>query len=91
MTIMPQCHIRGVRSVELVATNFEEASRFYQDVWDLQPVESRDGTRLFRRVARMSEATSGILDAWRKRPACRSAHAGYDRAGAGTKYRSRRA
>ena len=45
---MPQCHIRGVRSVELVATNFEEAARFYQDIWGLQPVESRDGTRLFR-------------------------------------------
>src|SRR5713101_7735402 len=39
---------RGERSVELVATNFEEAARFYQDIWGLQPVESRDGTRLFR-------------------------------------------
>ena len=46
--IMPQCHIRGVRSVELVATNFEEAARFYESVWGLQPVPSRDGARLFR-------------------------------------------
>ena len=29
---MADCSIRGVRSVELVATNFEEADRFYQEV-----------------------------------------------------------
>ena len=29
---MPQCLIRGVRSVELVATNLDEATRFYESV-----------------------------------------------------------
>jgi predicted enzyme related to lactoylglutathione lyase len=45
---MPQCVVRGVRSVELVATNFEEAARFYEGVWHLRPVEVRDGVRLYR-------------------------------------------
>ena len=48
---MPQCLVRGVRSVELVATNFEEAGRFYENVWGLRPVESREGTRLYRGTA----------------------------------------
>src|SRR5258708_10770526 len=45
---MADCSIRGVRSVELVATNFEEADRFYREVWHLRPVEARDGARLYR-------------------------------------------
>ena len=45
---MPQCAVRGVRSVDLVATNFEEAGRFYESVWGLAPVESRDGALLYR-------------------------------------------
>ena len=35
---MPACLIRGVRSVELVATNLDEAARFYEEVWGLAPV-----------------------------------------------------
>src|SRR5262245_27439070 len=31
----------GVRSVELVATNIEEAGRFYESVWHLAPVAAR--------------------------------------------------
>ena len=45
---MPQCVVRGVRSVELVATNFEEAGRFYESVWHLDPVAARAGMRLYR-------------------------------------------
>jgi catechol 2,3-dioxygenase-like lactoylglutathione lyase family enzyme len=48
---MPDCFIRGVRSVELVATNFEEAARFYEGVWGLAPVHSGEGTRLYRGTA----------------------------------------
>ena len=33
---MPQCLVRGVRSVELVATNIDEATRFYETVWNLR-------------------------------------------------------
>ena len=46
------CLIRGVRSVELVATNFEEAGRFYETVWGLEPleqsVETAGDARLYR-------------------------------------------
>jgi hypothetical protein len=45
---MPDCLIRGVRSVDLGATNFEEAHKFYEGVWNLRPVEARDGARLYR-------------------------------------------
>ena len=45
---MPQCVVRGVRSVELVATNFEEADRFYEGVWHLEPVAAGEGARLYR-------------------------------------------
>jgi catechol 2,3-dioxygenase-like lactoylglutathione lyase family enzyme len=37
---MPSCLVRGVRSVELVATNLEEAARFYEMVWGLTSVET---------------------------------------------------
>src|SRR5437879_4604369 len=45
---MADCLIRGVRSVELVATNLEEADKFYQGVWNLRPVGARDGARRYR-------------------------------------------
>jgi len=48
---MTKSVIRGVRSVELVATNFEEAGRFYESVWGLKPVPSRSWIcerRIFR-------------------------------------------
>ena len=48
---MSQCLIRGVRSIELVATNFEEAGRFYETVWGLRPVPSPDCTRFYRGTA----------------------------------------
>jgi catechol 2,3-dioxygenase len=48
VTIVPTCLIRGVRSVELAATNLSEASRFYEEVWGLRLVMERDGARLFR-------------------------------------------
>ena len=48
---MQQCRVRGVRSVELAATNFEEAGRFYESVWGLRPVEARDGVQLYRGTA----------------------------------------
>lgn len=43
--------VQGVRSIEIVATNFEEAGRFYETVWGLTPVPSADGTRLYRGTA----------------------------------------
>jgi catechol 2,3-dioxygenase-like lactoylglutathione lyase family enzyme len=42
------CLIRGVRSVELIASNLDEASRFYENVWGLAPVETRNDSRYFR-------------------------------------------
>ena len=45
---MPSCLIRGVRSVELVASNVEEAAGFYESVWGLLPVESGNRARHFR-------------------------------------------
>src|ERR1700716_3846426 len=45
---MADCSIRGVRSIDLVATNFEEADKFYEGVWNLRPVGARDGARLYR-------------------------------------------
>jgi catechol 2,3-dioxygenase-like lactoylglutathione lyase family enzyme len=45
---MPSCLIRGVRSVELATTNIEEAARFYETVWMLEPVETRNAARYFR-------------------------------------------
>ncbi len=48
---MAQCLVQGVRSIEIVATNFEEAGRFYETVWGLRPVASGDGMRLYRGTA----------------------------------------
>lgn len=48
---MAQCLVRGVRSVELVATNFEEAGKFYESVWGLEPVAARNGAQLYRGTA----------------------------------------
>ena len=48
---MPECLVRGVRSVALVATNIDEASRFYETVWHLQRVETRNDARYFRGTA----------------------------------------
>jgi catechol 2,3-dioxygenase-like lactoylglutathione lyase family enzyme len=45
---MPSCLIRGVRSVELATTNLEEAARFYETIWMLEPVETRNASRYFR-------------------------------------------
>jgi catechol 2,3-dioxygenase-like lactoylglutathione lyase family enzyme len=45
------CLVRGVRSVELVATNLDEAARFYESVWNLTPVEARNDARYFRGTA----------------------------------------
>jgi len=49
---MPPCLIRGVRSVELVASNLDEAARFYETVWDLTAVEARNDARYFRGTGR---------------------------------------
>jgi catechol-2,3-dioxygenase len=43
--------IRGVRSVELVATNLEEAARFYETVWNLTPVAQNNDAHYFRGTA----------------------------------------
>jgi len=49
---MPPCLIRGVRSVELVASNLDEAARFYETVWNLTAVEARNDARYFRGTGR---------------------------------------
>jgi len=49
---MSSCLVRGVRSIDLVATNLEEASRFYENVWRLEPVEARNDSRYFRGTSR---------------------------------------
>jgi catechol 2,3-dioxygenase-like lactoylglutathione lyase family enzyme len=45
---MTPCLIRGVRNVELVASNLEEASHFYETVWGLAPIETRNDSSYFR-------------------------------------------
>ena len=45
---MPACPIRGVRSIELVASNLDEAARFYETVWNLAPVVASNEARYFR-------------------------------------------
>ena len=45
---MPQCLVRGLRSIELVATNLEEAASFYETIWGLTPVEQRNDAHYFR-------------------------------------------
>jgi len=49
---MPQCLIRGLRSIDLVATNLDEATRFYEDVWGLTTVERRNDAIYFRGTQR---------------------------------------
>jgi catechol 2,3-dioxygenase len=49
---MTPCLIRGVRSIELVTGNLQEASRFYETVWGLAPVEERNNSRYFRATGR---------------------------------------
>jgi catechol 2,3-dioxygenase-like lactoylglutathione lyase family enzyme/predicted enzyme related to lactoylglutathione lyase len=46
--MLTPCLIRGVRSVDLVASNLGEAARFYEDVWYLAPVERRNEAQYFR-------------------------------------------
>jgi catechol 2,3-dioxygenase-like lactoylglutathione lyase family enzyme len=48
---MSSCLIRGVRSVELAATNLEEAARFYETVWNLTPVAQNNNAHYFRGTA----------------------------------------
>src|SRR5579864_9168592 len=48
---MSECLIRGVRSVELVVTNLEEAARFYETVWNLTPVAQNNNAHYFRGTA----------------------------------------
>jgi catechol 2,3-dioxygenase len=45
------CLVRGVRSIALAATNLDEASRFYETVWGLAPVEVDGNRRFFRGTA----------------------------------------
>lgn len=49
---MPECLVRGVRSVELVASNLDEAARFYETVWNLAPVGADNDARYFRGTGR---------------------------------------
>ena len=63
---MPQCLIRGVRSVELVATNFEEAAPLLRGVWGLQPVPSRDGARFFAAPAPITTSSACIAGRGRR-------------------------
>ena len=48
---MPECPIRGLRSVEMVATNLEEAARFYESVWNFTLTEKRNDAAYFRGTA----------------------------------------
>src|SRR5580700_5474109 len=48
---MPECPIRGLRGIEMVVTNLEEAARFYETVWNLTPVERRNDAIYFRGTA----------------------------------------
>jgi len=45
---MPQCLIGGLRSIELVATNLDEATHFYETVWGLTSIERRNDAIYFR-------------------------------------------
>jgi catechol 2,3-dioxygenase-like lactoylglutathione lyase family enzyme len=45
---MPECLVRGVRSIDLATTNIEEAARFYETVCTLTPVAAGNDSRFFR-------------------------------------------
>jgi catechol 2,3-dioxygenase-like lactoylglutathione lyase family enzyme len=45
---MSSCPVRSVRSIELVVTNLAEAARFYEEVWRLKPIETRNDSLFFR-------------------------------------------
>ena len=49
---MPTSFIRGVRSVELIASNLDEAAQFYETVWGLTPVAASNNARYFRGTGR---------------------------------------
>ncbi len=51
-SLPPASVIRGVRSIELVASNLEEASQFFETIWGLTPVERRNDAIYFRGTAR---------------------------------------
>jgi catechol 2,3-dioxygenase-like lactoylglutathione lyase family enzyme len=46
------CLVRGVRSVELVVSNVDEAKKFYGAIWGLQPVVAHQNTRAYRGTGR---------------------------------------
>jgi catechol 2,3-dioxygenase len=53
---MPQaaspCPVRGVRSIELVASNLDEAAKFFHEIWALEPVADTNRSRYFRGTSR---------------------------------------
>ena len=57
---MPQCLVRGLRSIELVATNLDEAARFYETVWGLTPVEQRNDAQYFRGTGAITTSSACI-------------------------------
>ena len=70
--IMSSCLVRGVRSVEFVVTNLDEAARFYEEV-----VESRMPRPETRNDARFFRGTAGyhhLLGLACRRAACGCAH-----------------
>ena len=58
---MPECLVRGVRSIDLVATNFEEAARFYETVWNLDAGRVGRDARIFSRHRRPITTSLGLL------------------------------
>ncbi len=52
MSPLPAGLIRGVRSIALVASNLDEASRFFETIWGLTPVERGNDAIYFRGTAR---------------------------------------
>jgi catechol 2,3-dioxygenase len=62
---MPECLVRAVRSIDLAASNVEEAARFYETVWNLQPVATGNDARFFRGTS----AYHRVLGLYRGAPA----------------------